>query len=143
VWVNPKYADQVSRPRPPAETGRRLAAMPRGEGAEMRVVLDRYQDRPYVSLRLWERDRDGEWWPVKGKGCSVRTGEVAELIAALRQVEDILDRRDDDGRDDPPRPAADPDRPRYNPRHDRRTRGHSVNPDDLSPPASGFDEFSR
>ena len=75
MWTAPGY--QPDRPTPPQENGRRLATFPRGEGAEMRVNLAEYQGRPFVSLRLWERDGAGAWWPVKGKGCSVRLNEEA------------------------------------------------------------------
>lgn len=86
MWVNPKYRDQVEQPRPPQETGRRLATFPRGDGVELRVSLAEYQGRPYVALRVWERGQDGQWWPVRGKGCSVRVAEARELAEALLAV---------------------------------------------------------
>lgn len=69
-------------------TGRLLACFPRrgSEGAEqeVRVVLDEYQGHAYLAIRLWQRDgRTGAWWPLKGKGVSVRMSEaqgVAEVL---------------------------------------------------------------
>jgi hypothetical protein len=59
----------------------------RGRDTEFRVCLSTFQGKPYVSLRVWQLDPDsGEWWPVKGKGCSVRLSEAARLADALRAV---------------------------------------------------------
>jgi len=84
MWLKEGY--QPEQPRPPAENGTRLATFPRGNGSEMRVNLSTYEGKPFVSLRLWERDQGGAWWPVKGKGCSVRVGEAAELAGVLAAV---------------------------------------------------------
>jgi hypothetical protein len=86
MWRNPKFRDQVVQPQAPAESGRRLATFPRGDGVEMRVNLAEYQGRPYVALRLWERDQGGTWWPCKGKGCSIRISEASGLAEALKSV---------------------------------------------------------
>jgi hypothetical protein len=84
VWINPKFRDQVKPPTTPAEAGKRLATFARGDGVEMRVNLAEYQGRPYIALRVWERDPSGAWWPCKGKGCSVRISEAGELAEALK-----------------------------------------------------------
>lgn len=87
MWINPKYRDQVEQPKPPAENGRRLATFVRGNGVELRVNFSTYQDKPFLSLRVWERDQQsGEWWPCKGKGCSIRISEAGELAEALAGV---------------------------------------------------------
>lgn len=72
----------------PAETGQRLAAFPRGQDQELRVTLAEFEGHRYVSLRVWAMGRDGQWWPVRGKGCSIRLGEIRSLIEALSQLED-------------------------------------------------------
>jgi len=95
MWVNPKYKDQVQQPTPPQEQGRRLATFPRGDGAELRISLAEYQGGPYVALRVWERDQAGAWWPVKGKGCSVRIAEAGKLAEALTAVAGVSDRTTD------------------------------------------------
>jgi hypothetical protein len=85
MWINPKYRDQVEQRQPPADTGRRLATFDRGQGVEMRATLTEYEGNPYISLRVWEANRDGEWWPTR-RGCSVRISEAAELAEALADV---------------------------------------------------------
>lgn len=58
-------------------------AIPRGEAEELRVSLDEYQGHPFVSIRVWALGRDGQWWPVRGKGCTIRVREMGQVIAAL------------------------------------------------------------
>ena len=86
MWINPKYADRVQAPAPPRENGERLVTFPRGNGSEMRVNLSTFEGKPFVSIRLWERDQAGGWWPVKGKGCSIRLGEAPALAEALASL---------------------------------------------------------
>jgi hypothetical protein len=104
MWVNPRIRDQYPEqpaPTPPEPTGRELAAFPRkgpdGLEQELRIVLDCYQGRDYIAVRLWQRDRSGAWWPLKGKGVSVRLSEAEgaseALRKALRLVEADADRR--------------------------------------------------
>ncbi len=92
MWRNPKYfppaeqAETEQHPEAPADTGERLATFPRDPGTELRVSRAEYQGRPFVSLRVWQRDQAGAWWPVKGKRCSVRIGECTALAEALHRV---------------------------------------------------------
>jgi hypothetical protein len=84
------YHDQGDR-QPPAEHGRRLAALPRPGGrgranAELRVALAEFEGRPYFALRVWEQDQEGRWWPCKGKGVSVRLSEARAVAAAITQA---------------------------------------------------------
>jgi hypothetical protein len=85
MWRNPNHPAPPAQ-APPQENGRRLATFPRGAGVEMRVNLAEYQGKPFISLRLWERNQSGEWWPVKGKGCSIRICEAGDLAEALNAV---------------------------------------------------------
>ena len=104
MYISPNHPDPPRRPEPPPDDGRRLGAVSRGDGRdELRVTLKTFAGRPFVSLRVWSRDDDGAWWPVKGKGVSVRLGEIAGVIDALRRADAAageLDRRRQ-----PPRPA--------------------------------------
>jgi len=156
VYVSPRHPDydrlkarasgvEASAPAPPAETGQRLAVFPRGEGVEMRVSLAEYEGHPYIALRVWERNAAGEWWPVKGKGCSLRLSEAGPLAEAL-------------GRLDVPTPRPEPPRPpgtRPAPKRHRPEPRLPLQPDDprrrwQPPPATSpvsaessapFDEF--
>jgi hypothetical protein len=90
MWRNPKYPapEEPAAPSPPEDRGQRLATLARGQDEEFRVNLDEYQGRPYVSLRLWQRSQDGNFWPTR-KGCSVRIGELPDVIAALQRAEEL------------------------------------------------------
>lgn len=71
----------------PRETGKRLATLPRRGGfgkpdAELRIALDTYEGRSFISLRLWERGADGNFYPTP-KGVTLRTGELYEAIRGL------------------------------------------------------------
>jgi hypothetical protein len=92
MWRNPKFAEQGTQTtEAPAERGRRLATFDRSTPKaeeEFRVSLDEYDGHPYVSLRVWSL-MDGQWWPVKGRGCSVRIAECADLAAALKRAEQL------------------------------------------------------
>ena len=106
MWINPKYADRypdagqaeaTAEPptRPPAETGRRILALPRkgrdGSEDELRVSLDAFEGHPYISIRLWMLDRrSGAWWPTK-KGLSIRMREAGDVADAIREALRLAD----------------------------------------------------
>jgi hypothetical protein len=56
----------------------------------MRITLAEYQGKPFISLRVWERGENGQLWPMRGKGCSLRMSEVEDVIDALMRVEDMV-----------------------------------------------------
>jgi hypothetical protein len=85
MWTRPGY-NPPDRQSPPQEQGERLATFPRGPDAELRCTLAEYQGNPYIALRVWERDTRGAWFPVRGKGCSVRIAEASELAEVLARV---------------------------------------------------------
>ena len=90
MYVSPNHPDRdrlLGRPAPPEQKGRLLVAIPRRSGEaeqELRIALDEYEGHPYLALRLWQLDPEGGWWPVKGRGISVRIGELAEVLDALQ-----------------------------------------------------------
>lgn len=77
--------EEVQQPtrKAPEERGERLATLPRGESEELRVTWDQYEGRPYLSLRLWTRGTDGQWWPDKTRGITVRRHELATFAEGL------------------------------------------------------------
>ena len=81
MWVNPRLPAPV-QPEAPQDHGHRLLTLPRGRGEEMRVSLDEYNGKPFLSLRVWAIGQDGQWWPTK-KGCSVRIHELTDVAGAL------------------------------------------------------------
>ena len=65
------------------DEGEPLGTFARGDGREeLRVSLKSYEGHPYVALRVWERDRAGQFWPSKGKGLSIRIAEAAGVAEA-------------------------------------------------------------
>ena len=64
----------------------RLLALPRREGTEeLRVALRSYRGTTFVDVRTWYQDRaSGEWKP--GKGCAIRTSEIAKVADALAEA---------------------------------------------------------
>ena len=102
MWINPKYADSYpASPAPPQDEGEPIGVFQRSQGREeLRVVLKTFKDHPYVSIRVWERDQAGEFWPVKGKGVSIRISEAADVAEALGNVEAGI--RQDDRRSSKP-----------------------------------------
>jgi hypothetical protein len=75
---------------PPEERGRRLATLPRGKGEEIRITWDSYEGRPYLSLRVWNQDDNGGWWPTK-VGFTVRLRELPEVAAAIAAALDLAE----------------------------------------------------
>jgi hypothetical protein len=94
MWRHPRYAELTGRQPPGASTaeaprpsGELLTTFPRrgpnGAPQELRVALDEYQGHPYISVRLWERDR-----PTR-KGISVRISEAQGVADALVRALDL------------------------------------------------------
>ena len=90
MWRISKYPvpDDQPRQQAPVDDGVPLAALPRNNGQEeLRVGLKEYQGNRYVSLRVWGLDPGSDsWFPVRGKGCSVRLGEAEAVVEALRKA---------------------------------------------------------
>lgn len=98
MWRNPSHPPPEPRPAP-QETGHRLATIPRGPGEELRLSLDTFEGRPYVNVRVWAIGSDGAYWPVRGKGVSVRIREIRAVAEALARAYDLTEGGD-------PSPAA-------------------------------------
>jgi hypothetical protein len=84
-----RAARAVERQRPANATspdapdpGKVLARLPRPDGTELRVSEHLYEGRPFVRVAPWQQS-GGAWWPVKGKGCTVKVRELAQVAAAL------------------------------------------------------------
>jgi hypothetical protein len=137
------YHDQGDR-QPPEEWGERLAAFPRRGGrdrpdAELRVTLNEYNGHKFLSLRIWEQNQAGVFWPARGKGLSIRLGEAAELANVLRRVAALAD---DQGDQRPARAdqARGPDRRQHQRQPDRSPRLPECDPS--LPPGTYTDQYS-
>jgi hypothetical protein len=67
-----------------------IADLPRGKADKdgqprefVRVSLREYDGNAYLSIRLFWRAQDGEYWPHKTKGTTIRLGEAEDVAAAL------------------------------------------------------------
>lgn len=67
-----------------------IAALPRGEGRELRVRLCEWQGRARLDVREWFRDKD-TWKP--GKGASIRANELAPVLSAFDAASKRIDRQ--------------------------------------------------
>lgn len=76
---------QVQLRPTPVDNGKRLATIRRGEGEELRVSLDEYEGRPFLSIRVW---RNG--YPDPKRGVTIRIRELADfadgVAAALEEA---------------------------------------------------------
>lgn len=86
----------AARPAPAAanapDPGQVLATAVRPDGSELRVSLHHYEGKPFLRIAPWQRGSDGAWWPVKGKGVSVKVRELGAVAEGLAGAMDALDR---------------------------------------------------
>src|SRR3954453_4510432 len=77
---------------PPTETGRRIGTIARSADEEIRVAWCEYEGRPYVSVRMWNRDsNNGSWWPDPKKGMSIRLRELPGIAEAIAEAIDLAE----------------------------------------------------
>jgi hypothetical protein len=146
AWVNPNYEAITGRKPPGVETqddpglvapqdhGHRLATIPRsskGAEEELRVSLASYRGHDFLSLRVWQRDDQGRWWPQKAKGCSVRLSEADDVAEALKAGRRIADR------DRPAQPGKGPHKPATR----QPAREQREFPPERAAGGEGFSEF--
>lgn len=156
MYVNPRYRELTGVEPPtmataeapdreaPEEQGVRLATLPRsdrdGAEEELRVTLSEYQTHQYISLRVWSRDaRSGAYWPVKGKGVTVRLREAEDVAEALKAGLRLSDRKATQA---PRARAGAAGRPGQG-RPDREPRARAASPELPEPRGGGFSEFDE
>jgi hypothetical protein len=77
---------------PPAEQGRRLATIARPkDDAEIRLCWCEYEGHPYLSIRVWAKGDDGQMWPDKHRGFSVRLRELPDVAEAIAEALDLAE----------------------------------------------------
>ena len=79
------------------DPGRVLASYARPDGTELRVSMHTYEGKPFVRVAPWQRSGEA-WWPIKGKGVTVKVRELATVAAALL---DAIDAANTDGANAP------------------------------------------
>jgi hypothetical protein len=60
-----------------------LERVARGRTHELRMSWWRSANRHYLSLRVFEQDYLGRWWPSQKRGIVIAPSELPELHAAL------------------------------------------------------------
>jgi len=76
---------------PPTETGIRLAMFHRGPDEQLRINWSEFEGSPYVSFRMWTRDRRGTWWPDPRRGLSVRVRELRQVAEAIETARGLAE----------------------------------------------------
>jgi hypothetical protein len=155
MWRNPRYP-APGPATPPENAGELLLSLPRNNGDELRISLDEFHDRKFVSLRLWTRGSGGELWP-SAKGVTVRLHEADRVVAAIEAAVDLARQSPRPG---PaagaaaPAPSPPPDRPQGQPgaqegvpqyverRRRPQPRGN-FDPRDLAGPAGDAGPFNE
>jgi hypothetical protein len=84
------------RTGPPKENGVRLATIRRGDDEEGRLSWAEYNGRHFLNVRVWNQ-RDGNWWPDKAKGMTVRLRELAEFANGVAKAVDLAVREPRNG----------------------------------------------
>ncbi len=69
-----------------AEGNKLLASFDRSQTEQLRIEWMVYKNNPYISMRVYEKDRDGNWWANPKKGTSVRLRELDETLSALKRA---------------------------------------------------------
>lgn len=77
---------------PPVERGERLATLARGD-SEVRITWDEFEGKPYLSVRLWTKDTNGNWWPSK-TGITIRRHELADFADGFALALDRAEQAD-------------------------------------------------
>jgi hypothetical protein len=66
------------------DDGVKLGTISRGPDIELRIRAKEFKGHSYLDIREWSRKAaDQDWWPVKGRGVTIKQRELADVIAAL------------------------------------------------------------
>jgi hypothetical protein len=80
---NHQHQGSLERPAP-TDDGEKLATIERGPGKQLRVRLKTFKGHAFIDVREWARSEEGgDWWPVKGRGVTVKHRELTDVIQAL------------------------------------------------------------
>jgi hypothetical protein len=72
----------------PVYDGEPLATISRGTDRELRIRWREHSGYRFLDLREWSNSPGDAWWPVKGKGITIKPREletVLEAVQALRR----------------------------------------------------------
>src|SRR4051794_36503728 len=75
-------------PDPPKENGERIATLDRSDSEQIRIHWAEFGGKKFVSIRMWVKDADGQWWPDK-RGIALRVREIPALADAVVELLDL------------------------------------------------------
>ena len=99
---------------PPQENGRRIATIERSDTEQIWINLCQYEGKPYVSVRLWKRNDQGQWWPDGKRGMSWRIRELPDIAEAVAELLDLVEKLQGDYHQARQQPRPMPGRPLAN-----------------------------
>jgi len=74
----------------PDDDGVKLATISRGGDREVRIRWREFKGHRFVDVREWAASaHTGGWWPVKGRGLSIKPRELEAVLGALRQASEL------------------------------------------------------
>jgi hypothetical protein len=76
---------------PPPEHGKRLATISRSADEAIHINWCEYEGHPYLSVRFWRRGDDGQFWPDRHRGFSIRLRELPDIAAAIAEALDLAE----------------------------------------------------
>jgi hypothetical protein len=69
----------------PVDEGVVLVTLSRGPDLELRIRAKAFKGHRFIDVREWSRKAaDQAWWPVRGRGVSIKVRELAQVIEALQ-----------------------------------------------------------
>lgn len=73
---------------PLKDEGIKLATVNRGPNRELRIRWKTFKGHAFLDLREWSvNPENAQWWPVKGRGISIKPRELAAMADALRAAQ--------------------------------------------------------
>ena len=76
MTLSEKAAALRERQRPertaPVENGERLVTIARNDNDELRLNWAEYNGHNFLNVRVWTQSDDGQWFPHRDKGLTVR-----------------------------------------------------------------------
>ena len=72
-----------------SSTNRILEQIERSPGEELQMSLSQFKGRDLFNVRIWVKDRHGEWVPTR-RGINLYPHELEALIQAAERARDTL-----------------------------------------------------
>jgi len=67
----------------PVENGERLVTIPRHDGDVLRLNWAEYNGHHFLNIRVWTQGDDGQLFPHRDKGLTVRLAELADFAEGV------------------------------------------------------------